>query len=52
MITDNKKYIFLTQYVVDKCGGVETIQNWYSGCGLNVEVVIIPDKVEIKGNNN
>ena len=43
---NNKKYIYLTKQIIDKCGGIEAIQNWYKKCGIIVEVIIIPDKVE------
>ena len=46
---DNKKYIYLTKQIIDKCGGIEAIQNWYKKCGIIVEVIIIPDKVESLG---
>ena len=45
----NKKYCYLTQAMVDRLGGVETIQAEFRRWGIEVEVVIIP--LEYKGEN-
>lgn len=44
--------IYLTQYQVDKCGGIEAIQNWYKKCGIIVEVIIIPDTYKGRESND
>lgn len=46
---DNKKYVYLTKQVIDKCGGIEAIQNWYKKCGIIVVVLLLmPVEYDIK----